>query len=226
MWGLDVSGFHLPTWPIWVGYAAAATTLVTFSMRTMIPLRATGIVANVLFIIYGFFGGFYPPFVLHMILLPLNSVRLYQMLQLVTKVREASRGDLSMDWLKPFMSRRQCRKGEVLFRQGDVSTEMFYTVSGRYRLVEAGIDVPVGQTIGELGLIAPENRRTQTFECVEDGELLTIGYGSVEQLYFQNPKFGFYFLRLATQRLFQDVVRLQDQLAQKSGGAIATNPAG
>jgi CRP-like cAMP-binding protein len=130
-----------------------------------------------------------------------------------------------MDWLKPFMSRRQCRKGEVLFRRGDISTEMFYTVSGRFRLVEAAIEIPVGQTIGELGLIAPENRRTQTFECVEDGELLTIGYGSVEQIYFQNPKFGFYFLRLATQRLFQDVVRLQDQLAQKSGVGAAGKPA-
>jgi len=110
----------------------------------------------------------------------------------------------------------------VLFRKGDVATEMLYTVSGRFRLVESGSDVPAGQTIGELGLIAPDNRRTQTFECIEDGELLTISYGSVEQLYFQNPAFGFYFLRLATGRLFQTIVRLEDELARKSSeGLIA-----
>lgn len=220
--GLDMSNFHLPAWPAWFGYAAAVATLATFSMRTMIALRVTGIFANVLFIIYGFFGGFYPVLGLHVILLPLNIVRLRQMLQLVRKVREASRGELSMDWLKPFMTSRRCRKGEVLFRKGDVATEMLYTVSGRFRLVEVGMDVPTGQTIGELGLIAPDNRRTQTFECVEDGQLLAIGYGNVEQLYFQNPQFGFYFLRLASRRLFQDIARLQDELAHKA----SVTPAG
>ena len=189
--------FHFPAWPILAGYAAAAANLFTFSVRTMIPLRMTGILANVLYIIYGFFGGVYPALVLHVILLPLNIVRLRQMLQLVKKVDEASRIDLSMVWLKSFMSGRKCRKGEVVFRKGDVATEMFYTVSGRFRLIELGIDIPVGRVIGELGLLARENRRTQTLECIEDGDMQTISYSSVEQLYFQNPKFGFYFLRLS-----------------------------
>jgi CRP/FNR family transcriptional regulator, cyclic AMP receptor protein len=224
MWGLHVPSIHLSAWPTLIGYGAAAANLCTFSMRTMIPLRVTGIVANLLYIIYGFFGGVYPALVLHVILLPLNIVRLRQMLLLVRKVHEASRGDLSMDWLKPFMTRRKCRKGEVVFRKDDIATEMFYTVSGRFRLVELGIDVPVGQVVGELGLLASENHRTQTLECIEDGDVLTINYSSVEQLYFQNPKFGFYFLRLATQRLFQNIVRLEDELARKSGGTITVNP--
>jgi CRP/FNR family transcriptional regulator, cyclic AMP receptor protein len=221
MQGWEVLDLHASAWPIWFGYTAAVATLTTFSMRTMIPLRVTGICANLLNIIYGFFGGFYPVLILHVILLPLNVVRLRQMLQLVAKVREASRGELSMDWLKPFMTSRRCRTGEVLFRKGDVAGEMLYTVSGRFRLIESGVDVPAGQPIGELGLIAPDNRRTQTFECMEDGELLTIAYGSVEQLYFQNPTFGFYFLRLATRRLFEDIARLEAELARKSGEVIA-----
>jgi hypothetical protein len=49
---------------------------------------------------------------------------------------------------------------------------------------QIGMDVPPG--IGELGLIAPENRRTQALECVEDGDVLTMGHGSVEQLYLQD----------------------------------------
>jgi len=35
----------------------------------------------------------------------------------------------------------------------------------------------------------------------------------VQELYFQNPDFGFYFLRLATGRLFQNLETLQKQLA-------------
>jgi CRP-like cAMP-binding protein len=227
MWGLSVPSFHLPAWPILAGYAAAAANLFAFSMRTMIPLRATGILANVLYVTYGFFGGVYPALVPHAILLPLNIVRLRQMVQLVKKVEKASRGDRSMDWLKSFMTGRKCRNGEVIFRKGDVVTEMFYTVSGRFRLVELGIDVPGGRVIDELGLLAPENRRTQTFECIEDGDVLTISYGSVEQLYFQNPKFGFYFLGLAAQRLLQNNVRLEDELARARAVAqIAVNPVG
>jgi CRP/FNR family cyclic AMP-dependent transcriptional regulator len=203
------------------GYLAAACMLTTFSMKTMVPLRLAGIVTNCLFILYGYLGLLFPVVVLHLILLPLNITRLYQMLQLIKRVREASHGDLSIDWLKPFMSKRVTRKGDILFRKADVAEEMFYVVSGRYRLSESGIDVLPGQVVGELGLLAPENRRTQTLECLEDGELLTISYENVKQLYFQNPQFGFYFLRLATRRLFQNIERLEEELVRRTGAITA-----
>jgi hypothetical protein len=52
--------------------------------------------------------------------------------------------------------------------------------------------------VGELGFLAPDNRRTQTVECVEDGEVLTITYDKLLELCFQNPHFGYYFLRLSS----------------------------
>src|SRR6185436_17080936 len=105
----------------------------------------------------------YPVLGLHAILLPLNALRLYQMLQLVRKVGEASRGDLNFDWLKPFMSKRSCKAGEIIFRKGELSSAMFFTLSGRFCLSEIGVDVPPGEVIGDLGLIAPDNKRTLTF---------------------------------------------------------------
>jgi len=205
-----------------LGYAAAAVTLNTFSMKTMIPLRISGITANVLFIGYGYFGALYPNLILHLILLPLNSFRLYQMLQLVKRVGQASAGDLNMNWLKPFMSSRRVAAGEVLFRDGDPADRMFYVVSGRYRLVEMGVDVEHGAIVGELGFVAPDRTRTQTLECTEAGEVLQITYDQLSQLYFQNPKFGFYFLRLTSQRLFHDIARLEAELASRA----APRPAG
>jgi CRP-like cAMP-binding protein len=201
------------SWPELFGYVAAACTLATYSMKTMIPLRIAGIVSNCLFIAFGYFGAIYPTLALHLILLPLNATRLYQMSQLLIKVREASHADFSMDWLKPYMRMRRYRKGDVVFAKGDTAAEMFCSLTGTFRLKETRIEIARGQVVGELGLLAPSNLRTQTLECVEDGELLTISYDQVMQLYFQNPKFGFYFLRLTTGRLFENYARLEDELA-------------
>ena len=197
-----------------LGYFGALLTIGTYSMKTMIPLRIIGICANVVFLTWGLSGNIYPSIFLHLVLLPLNATRLYQMLQLTQKVRLASQGDLNMDWLKPFMSRRGVKKGEVLFTKGELATAMFYTVTGGYRLVEIDTSVPPGQVVGEVGLIAPDNKRTLTFECIEDGDLLTISYSQVKQLYYQNPQFGFFFLQLISQRLFQDIRRLEEKAAK------------
>ena len=207
------------SWIDVVGYFAAMITLATYSMKTMIPLRIAGICANCVFIVYGLLSQTYPTLLLHVLLLPLNSYRLHQMRQLVEKVKAASRGDRNMDWLKPFMTKRACRAGEVLFQKDALADEMFFTVSGRYRLVESGIVLGTGQVVGELGLLAPDQHRTQTLRCEEAGDMLVISYSDVKQLYYQNPEFGFYFLRLATGRLFQNLRDMEGKLAARDAPA-------
>lgn len=203
-------------WPMWFGYAAVASSIITCAMKTMIPLRFVSMTCNALFIIYGFFGGVYPTLILNLVLLPLNTLRLQQMRKLIQDVEAAaSSGETSIDWLKPFMSRHSFRKGDIVFRKGDVADAMHYSVSGRYRLSEMGIELPAGQVFGDLGLIAPDNRRTQTIECIEDGEVLTATYQQVKELYFQNPQFGFYFLQLTSERLFDNIKRLEQEIVRK-----------
>jgi len=161
--------------------------------------------------------------ILHAVLLPLNSYRLHQMLQLVRDVKRSVNSDLSMEWLRPFMTERKCAAGEVLFYKDEKAESMFYIVSGRIRLVESGIELPVGAIVGELGMLSPSNVRTQTLECVEGGMILSVSYAQVEELYVQNPAFGFYFLRLASARLFQNLDTLEKRIAQLA--AAAANPA-
>jgi Cyclic nucleotide-binding domain len=122
-------------------------------------------------------------------------------------------GDLNMDWLKPFTSTRRTKSGDVLFRKGDTADAMFFVVAGRYRLAELGMDVMQGQLVGELGLLAPDQSRTQTLGCIEGGEVLQITYEQVKQLYYQNPQFGFYFIQLTSRRLFENIARLEGELA-------------
>jgi CRP/FNR family transcriptional regulator, cyclic AMP receptor protein len=213
-------------WPTWFGYAAVTTSIVTCAMRTMVPLRILSLVCNSCFVIYGFFGAVYPTLFLNLILLPLNGFRLREMLELTHKVQAAVSGDRSFDWLKPFMAKRRERAGDILFRKGDTADSMYYTVTGRYRLAESGIEIPPGQVVGELALLAPDKRRTQTLECIEDGEVMVASYEQVKELYFQNPEFGFHFLELTSARLFQNIARLEDELERKNAALAAmTKPA-
>ena len=155
----------------------------------------------------------------------LNAYRLHQMLQLIRDVRKSVNSDLSMDWLRPFMTERNCKAGEIIYYKDERAEDMAYIVSGRFRLVESGIELPVGAIVGELGMLSPSNMRTQTLECVEAGLVLSVSYTKVEELYVQNPAFGFYFLRLCTARLFQNLETLQQQLNQQTASAAAPKPA-
>ena len=196
------------------GYLASVLVFLTFYMKTMVPLRIIGICSNCAFITYGYLDSLYPVLILHLILLPLNCLRLRQILQLTRQVHEATEGDFSMEWLKPFTSMVHMHAGDVVFRKGEIADDLFVVVSGRFRLVETRVEIDPPNVLGEFALLASDRSRTQTVECVEAGSLLQIGYRQVEQLFFQNPKFGFYFLKLVTQRLFRNIELLETELAR------------
>ncbi|MEP7030879.1 MAG: cyclic nucleotide-binding domain-containing protein [Pseudolabrys sp.] len=204
-----------------LGFIAGAFYIASHYMKTMVPLRICEIASNVLFVIYGALYPSWPTLALYGILVPLNSLRLYEMLQLVKKVRTASQGDLSMDWLKPFMHKRSYNKGAVLFNKGDHADEMFFIVSGSCRVKELGLELNSGQLVGEMGFLTPGHERTQTVECLDDVEMLTITYDKVGELYFQNPTFGFYFLKLTSERLLANVKRLESELERRTQAAPA-----
>ena len=187
----------------------ATLYVVTLMVRTIVPLRVIGIISMVFFIAYGALAGAITTFLLYLLSLPINVIRLRQMLTLVKKARLSAQGDLSMDWLRPFMTPRKYKKGEILFKKGDLAKEMFYTISGNFLIKEIGIELPPGRVLGELGFIDPNNKRTATVESLENGEVLTITYDRLLELYFQNPEFGYYFLRLTTERLMQNIARLE-----------------
>ena len=188
MWtSIDVNWIEL------TGYAASALVFLTFYMKTMIPLRVVGILSNVVFMAYGLGARIYPILILHAILLPLNCIRLVQMRALIRKVRDAAQGELSMQWLMPFMHRRHVAKGETLFRRG-------------------------GSVLGEIGIVAPTAARMDTAMCETDADVSVVGNDKVLQLYHQNPKLGFYLIRLVIQRLLENYVKLRDA----TGGAATS----
>ena len=63
-----------------LGFAASGLVLATFCMKRLVPLRAMAITSNLAFILYGYAAGIEPVLVLHLILLPVNVMRLLESL--------------------------------------------------------------------------------------------------------------------------------------------------
>jgi hypothetical protein len=194
-----------------VGAIFFVATLLT---QTMVPLRVANMIGCAFFAVFGALSGTITTFLLYLLMVPINAYRLRQMLVLVKKARSATKGDTSMEWLKPFMTERKYLKGDVLVKKGDLAGEMFLTVTGKFLVTEINVELPPGRLMGELGFLSPDNRRTATVECIEDGHVLTITYEKLLEIYFQNPQFGYYFLVLTSQRLLENNARLETTVAQ------------
>jgi len=194
--------------------AGAVFFVATLLTQTMVPLRVANMIGCAFFAMFGALSGTITTFLLYLLMVPINAYRLRQMLALVKKARSATQGDMSMEWLKPFMTQRKYRRGDVLMKKGDVANEMLLTVTGRFLVVEINVELPPGRLMGELGFLTPDNRRTATIECIEDGQVLTITYEKLLEIYFQNPQFGYYFLVLTSQRLLENLARAEAIIAQ------------
>lgn len=184
---------HLMDWLFanlaWIdlpGYLGGVCVVIAFLMQRMIPLRIMTIIGNVLFIVYYDMTARYPSLLINAVLLPLNAWRLYQMLHLARRVRSASEGEETLGVLRPFMQRRRFKAGQSVFRKNDPAKRLLYLVSGEFRVPELGVVLRQGDYVGELGLVAPDGQRTQSLDCVRDGEVLQISYEHVNQLYYQN----------------------------------------
>jgi len=61
-----------------IGYCGTLATFVSYSMRTIVPLRIASLMSSVFFIVYAGLSGLWPILATEFMLLPLNLVRLAQ----------------------------------------------------------------------------------------------------------------------------------------------------
>ena len=199
-----------------LGVLGTGLTLASFWVRSMVPLRTLALTGNVVLLIYGLtvYGLIWtqaPSYFLSGILIPLNAVRLWEIKKLSRDIAAATADTPFSQWLLPMMRRRAFQAGEVLFRKGDVADRIIYIAAGEMKMVEIGERLGTGQLIGEIGLFSPEKKRTQTVVCETDGELYEMTDEMIFRLYYQNPKLGFYFIRLVAARLLKDVQRYESR---------------
>ena len=194
-----------PMWVDLIGYAAGAITLISMHRKTMIPLRTGAILGNATFLTFGLVAGIWPTAVLHAVLLPLNALRLWQMLRLVRTIRSEHEGEsFGMEALLPYMLAEKRREGDALFRKGDDADAMYMIGEGTVRLVEIDHALSDGALIGEIAFFTPERARTVTAVCATDCTLYSLTNSAMLQLYYQNPKFGLYLMRTIVERLMRN----------------------
>jgi CRP/FNR family transcriptional regulator, cyclic AMP receptor protein len=201
---------------IWIevlGWIAAILTLLAYSMRTMLPLRVIAIAANLFFIAYGALAQVYPNLVLHLLLLPFNIYRLAEILRMTRRVRRARSGEFDVRWISQLLPARGFADGDILFRKGDPPDNLYYLVSGRIRLAETDMTLEAGAVFGEIAFFSDAKERTLTAVCDGPCQIVMIDEGSFMQLYYQNPAFGMYIVRLISRRLLDGMSRSPDAYA-------------
>jgi CRP/FNR family cyclic AMP-dependent transcriptional regulator len=137
-------------------------------------MRIVAIGSNLAFIAYGLSLELTPIWVLHGTLLPLNTYRLLELRRRMRRLQDASRGDVSFEWLLPFMARRRFAKGQILFRKGDVPDEMLYVLKGRVHLWEIDRTIGEGDLLGAISVFSLNGERTVTAFCETDCEVLAL----------------------------------------------------
>jgi CRP/FNR family transcriptional regulator, cyclic AMP receptor protein len=191
-------------------WVAALLVFSSFFMKTMIPLRVVAISSNVAFMAYallgleyGIFGHVYPILVLHASLLPLNILRLRQIKRLIKAVGQASGGE-AFESLIPYMRSERHRAGERLFSKGDPAETLYLINEGTVVFPEVDKRLSNGGVFGEVGLFAPHGVRSVSAVCDGDCRLYAITKDRVLELYYQNPRFGLFLIRLVSGIVQQD----------------------
>lgn len=198
-----------------IGMIGGVFYLASHYMRNMVPLRVLALASSVLLLTFSVLHTEFdvekfillPEFILNAILLPINAKRLAEIIRLTKQIERATVESPVTEWLLPHMHLFKHKAGEVLFRKGDVADKIVYVASGTLKL--QGIDhcIGPGELIGEIGLFSAEKVRTMTVVCDTDCELYQMTDQQIYRLYYQNPKLGFFFMRLIVERLLRDVKR-------------------
>jgi CRP/FNR family transcriptional regulator, cyclic AMP receptor protein len=182
------------------GVAAAAASLYAAQSKTIIPLRAAAIAANLLAMIYFLMHEIYPTFVLNAVMLPVNAWRLRSMIRLIHDTDAAVKSDMNAEWLLPYTRPKNFKAGAIIMERGEYATAAYYIVSGEVEVMDINQTFGKGTLIGEIGLFTPDGRRTKTVRCKTDVQTAVIDYDQFKELYFQNPQFGFRLLHLVVAR--------------------------
>jgi CRP/FNR family cyclic AMP-dependent transcriptional regulator len=198
-----------------IGILAGALYIASQFQKDMISLRVLALASNPLYLIFCVLDTDYqitqllvmPTFLVNVILLPINAKRLLDILRLTKQIEKATVESPVTEWLLPHMHLRKHKAGEVLFRKGDVADKIVYVASGTLKLQGIDHSIGPGELIGEIGLFSAEKVRTMTVVCDTDCELYQMTDAQIYRLYYQNPKLGFFFMRLIVERLLRDVKR-------------------
>jgi hypothetical protein len=191
-------------WVDLLSYVGSALLVLTFFMKTILPLRLAAIAASAVFILYGLSAGLWSLLLLHGLLLPLNLFRMGQHVTAYRRVRASTDQPAEVEALVPLMRRQLSPSGSVLFLKGDHADKIFYISKGSVDIPEVGKTLEPGTLFGEVGLFTPNQCRTASAVCAEDCELLVISDNDIVRHCLKDPAFGLFLTKLIAGRMAEN----------------------
>lgn len=196
------------------GWLAAACTLGVYLMRTMLPLRVMGVLANLLFAAYGYLEDIPPTLYLHLALLPVNLSRLIELLRTVKKVQNAATDPRPLDWLADIESVRLFEAGKTVFQAGEEADKLYYLKSGTVHFPEISREACAGEVFGEVAFFTDDRKRTASAECLTRCEIIEVDEKTLMRAYYQTPAFGMFLTRIIARRLSDLAVHAGENVKQ------------
>ena len=197
-----------------LGYLSSTLVFAAFYMRTMVPLRVVAIASNITFLAYGLFFQLWPVAILHILLLPLNTLRLVQIRQMLRAINVARSSDIKIEVLARHFSPAKYARGATIFQKGELGDNAYFVAKGDIRFPELGVLCHSGDLFGEIALFSPDHVRTASAVCATDVELYRIDEQAVTLVSFQDPAMAFALLRMITRRLLENCSNLETELAR------------
>ena len=185
-----------------IGWLAVAFKLATFQMNTMIKLRVLVIASSVCFVIYAAVFQIWPLLAVELVLLCMNSYRLYEIValrRLVTHMTDESEADYSA--AIAYGKKREVAAGDVIFEKGDEVDSLYYLAEGLVEIEGANATVQAGNIFGEMAFFNSSTERSATVRAVEDTVVYEVNEKRFTRLQYEDPKFAMSVMRLVTQRL-------------------------
>ena len=188
-------------WTEAIGWLASGLVLLSFLMTVMTRLRVLAAVSNVVFITYAVMAGLTPVLVLHIILLPVNLWRLWQIRQLIAMLEQTETGGFATDWLVKHATPEFFAAGSDIVRSGSPASELYLINSGEAEVV--GVDVVLGQgdIVGEIGMFTDSRSHGADVRSLTDVEALRISRQTMMELYHRDPAIALQMTRLIVGRL-------------------------
>lgn len=118
-----------------------------------------------------------------------------------SQIEHAQHDELDIGFLLPHMEYRRYPAGHAVFHKGDIADELYLIQRGRISLPEIHKELKEHDLFGEIGIFAPDHKRTCSAVCATDVDLFALSEDKVKQAYYLNPGFAMFVLNVITKRL-------------------------
>lgn len=201
-----------------LGFIAAGLVLISFSMRTIVPLRGVAIVSNVAFFGYGVAIESWPVLLLHAALFPINAVRLHEALQARRRKPELDR--INCHWRRIFARApvRRLNAGDVVFRRGDEDPHVYFLVQGHVDTPDLGRQYSAGAVFGLTSALLNNGRRVCTARAMDGAEIRVMHADDLRRALLEDSKLAARVGALLAERLY-------DRIGMLEGRSLAIAPA-